>query len=194
MQKSFWQEQNAWWKSLSAHAEVQSSDWFWSEADRRLRCLIWKLKAFACVSPEDREDVLQTVLLQLQVPEIFVRLTQVEAPVHYLAAMLRNELLDRHKDAKAAQRAVRSYAELSRTKAEERPDQISAWKEECGKARFIVNYILSAQDRKVLWWHYKDGLTASQIGARLGVSEAAALQRLFRARRRVRKEFEKPAG
>ena len=62
-----------------------------------------------------------------------------------------------------------------------RPDAEAAWNEERAKAQLCRVPPHPAKDREVLCWYYWDGLTAAEIGRRLGISEAAALQRLVRA-------------
>jgi len=71
-----------------------------------------------------------------------------------------------------------------------RPDQEASQRELRAKVRYIVNHILRADDRKVLWWFYKDDLSVAEISRRLGITETAALQRLSRARKRLRDAFE----
>ena len=52
-----------------------------------------------------------------------------------------------------------------------------------------MNHVLRADDRNILWLFYKDGLSIAEISNQLGIKEAAALQRLARARKRLREAF-----
>ena len=192
MANSFWQENNGWWKRSSRRMdEGTASTGDWDEANRRLWCLSWRIPEAKNLGAQDRSDLVQTMFERLLRPQGLRRLTEVDTPAHYLAKMMRNHLRNEHKRAKIARRAMERFGESAGNREDHRPDRQVEWNELCAKARFIVNHVVSADDRKALWWFYKDGFSAKKIGKRLGISEAAALQRLVRARKRVREEFEK---
>ncbi len=114
---------------------------------------------------------------------------EVDTPAHYLRTVMQNNLRNDRKRRETAREVIQRHGELVRGSQDRRPDAEAAWNDEQAKARFVVYHLLSRKDREVLCWYYWDGLTAAEIGARLGISEAAALQRLVRARKRAKKEF-----
>ena len=71
---------------------------------------------------------------------------------------------------------------------DDRPDREAERNEWCDKARLIVMHVLPAKDRKVLTLFYWRHKPVWKIAEQLGVSEAAVLQRLVRAERRLRRE------
>lgn len=190
MRDPFWPTNNAWWKSAVqfigngvAAAEI------WEEADRRLWCLSRRFLEGEKLQAQDRQDLVQTILLQLHEPQLLKRLLQIEAPAHYLCEMMKNHLRTQRKRESIASGVFKAHAELVARGQDERPDELAAWNEWCAKARFIVQHVVSLKDRQVLTWYYYEGLTASQVGERLSISEAAALQQIARARVRVKREF-----
>ena len=74
---------------------------------------------------------------------------------------------------------------------DDRPDREAERNEWCDKARLIVMHVLPAKDRKVLTLFYWRHKPVWKIAQQLGVSEAAVLQRLVRARNRFKQEFNK---
>jgi RNA polymerase sigma factor (sigma-70 family) len=104
--------------------------------------------------------------------------------------MMQNCIRKEDKQRRRARRAAPRYAKRHEQLAEtQQPDSLASHKELCAKARYVVNHLLRADDRKVLWWFYKDDLSVAKIANQLGISEVAALQRLSRARRRLREAF-----
>jgi RNA polymerase sigma factor (sigma-70 family) len=193
---SFWQQNNKWWTEAAPQMMATGTDGQrlaiteWDEANRRLWCLSYRVLNSDSLRPEDRADLVQEVLLKLQDPALLTKLSVVEAPAHYLAEMMRNWFRMGHRGRRRARRAMVRCAKRVATSDTTCPDQEASQRELCTKVRFIVNHILRADDRKVLWWFYKDELSVAEISRRLGISETAALQRLSRARKRLRDAFE----
>jgi RNA polymerase sigma factor (sigma-70 family) len=187
MTGGFWKEQNGWWKVALSLPQMD-----WAEAARRVRSLVRSVPEARALNAQDREDMAQDILAKLVAPDgPRIRLGHVDTPAHYLARMVRNHLLNGWDRDRTEWKALGRRAEAAAQPRDLRPDRQAEWAERCAKARFIVNHVVSAADRKALWWFYKDGLPVRAIAERLGVSEVAALQRLCRARKRVKAEFEK---
>jgi hypothetical protein len=68
-----------------------------------------------------------------------------------------------HQQGRAERRAVKRHGDRVPQKDDQRPDEQVAWAELCAKARFVVNHQLSADDRNLLWWYYRDGLSDKEI-------------------------------
>jgi RNA polymerase sigma factor (sigma-70 family) len=185
--ESFWWDANTWWKRIANHLTLKpATDHEWEEARRRLWDLSRRVTEANRLNPENRRDLVQAMLLQLQDPWLVQRLTEVDTPAHYLTCMIRNRLRTEQKQQRAIRQAVRSYAERIQAFDDERPDQRALREEAASEVRFIVNHVVPARDRKLLVWYYWDGLSAAEIGTRLGIREVAVWQRLVRARARVR--------
>lgn len=192
MREGFWPKANGWWRRMVGRVQrASATSTHWDKANRMLWCLTWRVPEAMELAPEDREDLVQTMMVRLQEEKTLCRIAAVDAPAHYLARMMRNELRNGNNRKRAERRAVRanSYAG-EHARRDGRPDRIVEWEEECRKVRYVVNHMVKAQDRKLLWLYYKDGLRAWEIGERLGLTELAVLQRLARARLRVRKLLE----
>jgi len=192
-QKTFWVDHNAWWRCAAQRmADGTATNEDWDEANRRLWCLTRWVPGGKDLRAHDREDLVQTVFLGLQQPGLLRRLAEVDAPAHYLATMMRNHLQNERKREQVGRRASRWYAELAKPRDDQQcPDRKAARNELHAKARYVVNHVLSAEDRKLLTWFYWEGLSAAAICKRLGITEVAVLQRLVRARKRAREVFEK---
>jgi RNA polymerase sigma factor (sigma-70 family) len=131
------------------------------------------------------------MLLKLQNSDLLAKLSTIDAPAKYLARMMENSLRNQNKHKRRARRAAPRYAAQVKSPDADRPDNKAEHNELCAKVRYTVNHILRANERKILWWFYKDGLTVRGISGLLQVSEAAVLQRLSRARKRLREAFDK---
>jgi RNA polymerase sigma factor (sigma-70 family) len=194
MNDSFWWENNDWWRRASRQMAATGLDGQrlateeWDEANRRLWCLSYRIEAELIA--EDRADLVQEMLLKLQDSALLAKLSALDAPAHYLAEMMRNSVRNENKRRRLARRAAPRYAKAVASPEAQCPDHQASQKELCDKARYLVNHFLRADDRKVLWWFYKDELSVSEISGLLGISEAATLQRLSRARKRLRDAFD----
>ena len=191
MAKKFWTEQNSWWRAATrrmAAKEAKPEDW--DEANRRLWCLTYRRDATHRLGAHDKDDLIQTVLLRLQEQKLINRLAGLDAPAHYLVRLMENATRNERRRRTPRRAAIR-FRDLFRQTQDQRPDHQAELNELCAKVRYVVNHVLRAEDRKVLWWFYRDESSVAEIAGRLKVTETAALQRLSRARRRLREEFGK---
>jgi len=188
--ESFWWEANTWWKRMAKHvADKVATGQEWEEARNRLWDLSRKVSKINRPDLENKLDLVQDVLLKLQEPWLAERLLEIDAPAHYLARMISNRLRNDHEQERAARYANKCYARRIANHENLSPEQLASRKESTDQARIIVNHVVPANDRKLLVWYYWDGLSASEIAARLRISEVAGWQRLVRARVRVKQAF-----
>jgi RNA polymerase sigma factor (sigma-70 family) len=182
-------EQNRWWKGAAARMVAgKANGQDWDDADRSLRCLLRSLNEAQGLRHHDREDAVQEVLTQLQDGKLVRRLDEIDTPAHYLATVLRNRL---RADWATERRDRRAHKEAAEGECcdDERPDRIVEKAELLSKADYIIHHEVSAEDRKILWGYYRDGKTAAVLALELGITHMAALQRLARARARLRDYF-----
>jgi RNA polymerase sigma factor (sigma-70 family) len=196
MKQSFWRQNNRWWKEASRQMmctglkgeRLATADW--DEANRRLWCLSYRVVDADDLGADDRADLVQEMLLKLQDSVLLTKLTAVDAPAHYLAEVMRNLIRNEDRRRRRVRRAAPRCARRAETAETDRPDQQAEQKELRARARYVVNHVLRREDRQILWWFYKDELPVAKISKLLGISEMAALQRLSRARKRLRDAFE----
>ena len=180
MNGSFWTESNAWWRQAIqdiADDSVTRRLWQLSRAVEEASDLIY----------QDREDLVQMVLVKLQDAEIVNRVAEVDTPAHYLAAVMRNYLVDILNKRKAALRAFHRRRRGAETGEHERPAlERAAQRDSEAQVRFIVNHVVSAEERTLLWGFYRDELSIEELSERTGLTKAAVAKRLSRARKRLK--------
>ena len=109
MQDSFSRNNNGWWKRAAQRmASGTASDQDWEEANRRLWCLSRTFREGENLGSHDRQDLVQTVFLRLQVQEVVTRLTEVDTPAHYLRRLMQNHLRNEGTRAVTAREVVRA--------------------------------------------------------------------------------------
>lgn len=195
--QGFYRQQNEWWREAARQMMATGLDGRrradeWAEANRRLWCLSLKAEPDRQVlRAHDRADLVQAMLLRLlQCPELLTRLSDMDAPAQYLEEMMLNMLRNQGRRSRQARRTAPRYAKAAQAWESERPDYQAIRKETNAAVRYIVYHELRREDREVLLLRYYQGMSVAAISAQLGISEAAALQRLFRARKRFEEAYE----
>lgn len=180
-----WDEPNGWWADFLSRKPVPED---WDEADRQLRCLVRWVDAGRQLKAMDREDIVQDMFLKLQTPSTWDRVANAQHPARYLATALRNQIADLLNERGQQYRAGRRWAEErgEKDKPATRPDAICVQKEREARGRFVLNDVLSHEDRQILNWFYKDRLRIAAIARRLDLKVNTVAQRLLRARIRFR--------
>lgn len=190
MEESFWQEQNGWWKSAGSRISAGTAGTEdWEAASLRLWSLSFSIPEGKALRVHDRQDLVQTTLVRLQDQNLLKRLEEVETPAHYLCRVMQNHLRNERRRERAAQRVYAGHAELTATCEDQRPVELALRKEESARVHFIVQHLLAADDRKILWWYYRDGFAIEVIAGRMKISKTAAWQRLARARHRLKEQL-----
>jgi RNA polymerase sigma factor (sigma-70 family) len=201
---SFWPEQNGWWAMAAARmADKSAPEELWAEAGPRIRALIGRVNGAESLSREDIGDLTQSVLLRLCQSEagknlddeleadLLQKLTQQNAPAHYLRNAIHNLMLNdsrRERRAKANNSALQ-YTEITKRIRDRDPAKEAEQNEACKRVRFVVNHVIGREEREILVLRYFDGLMPEEIAKRLKLSHAAVLKRLFRAKNRVKIEL-----
>jgi RNA polymerase sigma factor (sigma-70 family) len=188
LEGSFWSHSNAWWHEalrkilvgVATHAD-------WEEATRQLWQLSRAVEEAKGLIYQDRQHLVQMVLEKLQDAKTIRRVADVDTPAHYLAGVMKNHLINLFTRRKAAVKVFKRYGEESEPSDNERPAaDLAAERELQAQVRFIVNHLVSAEDRKLLWGFYRDGLSIEVLAHNTGLSTAAVAKRLSRARKRLR--------
>ena len=150
MNGSFWTESNAWWRQ--AIQDIADGKGDWDSVTRRLWQLSRAVEEASDLIYQDREDLVQMVLVKLQDAEIVNRVAEVDTPAHYLAAVMRNYLVDILNKRKAALRAFHRRRRGAETGEHERPAlERAAQRDSEAQVRFIVNHVVSAEERTLLF-------------------------------------------
>jgi RNA polymerase sigma factor (sigma-70 family) len=187
---SFWREQNTWWRTVALKMVAGAVPEDWTHASEQLWYLSWKVPEAHGISREDRQDLVQVVLLKLQDKDLCRRLAEIDAPAHYLARVMGNFLLDELDNNQAMRRAFERYAELSGTPKDNRPDALAAWNDLQACARYVVNHEMLRRDRIALWG-WARGHSIEETARALGCSSAHASVILFRAKKKLEEAFRK---
>src|SRR4051812_28984686 len=141
--ESFWLEQNAWWGSAAqrlAAGGMTVEDW--SELNRRVWCLTRRLPPDWALTLQDREAVVQAAIERLQKTTRRHRLSQIEAPAHYVAKLMKNLLLKERRNAASERRAAKQYArDVEIRRRGQQPDQEASKNDFEAKVRYVVNHV-----------------------------------------------------
>ncbi len=140
-------------------------------------------------SPEDRDDLLQEVLIKLHRALVHYRF---DAPLNtWIFRITRNAALDEEKKRRRAQaRDLKAGTrEVIHRSTAENPEEMTLAGERTRELRELF-YQLPEPDRQLLLLREKEGLSMEEMGSILGLSTGTVKSRLSRARRRARKLYE----
>jgi RNA polymerase sigma factor (sigma-70 family) len=191
-----WDEENRWWRDcIESMLRGEGNDVQWDVAELRLRDYLRRIPEARYLDLQEWGDAVQTVFLQLHEPDFLGQVAKTEMPANYLSRAMQNRLrtlLERkRKEKKVYLRHDEKLPDHDDLKPADFILEEVEWEK---KTRFIVNHVLGAEDRKLIWWYYRDKVDVDEIAHRLGISVGAIHQRLSRARQRVREELEKKQG
>jgi RNA polymerase sigma factor (sigma-70 family) len=156
--------------------------------------LVARVPAAERIKKQDRQDLVQVVLLKLQDKALCQRLaTEIDTPAHYLAKVMENFLQDEITEDAKLGRVFKHYAKVCEATEDERPDAQAARNELRANVRFIVDHVLDRRDRIALGGLLK-GRSIGLIARELGCTKAQASLILFRAKEKFAKQFRKHYG
>lgn len=154
----------------------------WAEALRRVqRIASGVLRQRAGLRPDDRDDIVQRVMLRLQSRDLLDRLAGLRSPEGYVVVMVRNLANDaarRHR----AERAT--LAQIGRAPPTE-PALFDSIDDPTAAVEPALHE-LNADDRTLVRMRFWENMTIGEIAAARGVSYSAVAVRLFRLLRRLR--------
>ena len=152
----------------------------WAEMRVRLHNV-----ARALVPPADAEDVVQTVLLHLQIPETFRRLKASRSPRGYAAVMVRNAIVDLARRRSRSLREEHKWAEVGIVEPDE---ELYALRRSATVAEMLEE--LAESERELLRLRFWEGVSMAEIARRLDLPYSTVAVRMFRLLRRLRERLE----